>query len=45
MRKKLFFTKVIQMTASFLIFNISGLLYNIYISRKIGSMGVGIFHL
>lgn len=45
MRKRLFFTKVMQMAASFLIFNISGLLYNIYISQKIGSMGVGIFHL
>ncbi len=45
MRKKLFFTNVVQMAASFLIFNMSGLLYNIYISRKIGSMGVGIFHL
>ena len=45
MRKKLFFTKVVQMASSFLIFNISGLLYNIYISRKMGSMGVGIFSL
>ncbi|MBE7049176.1 MAG: hypothetical protein E7394_00210 [Ruminococcaceae bacterium] len=45
MRKKLFFTKVMQMTASFIIFNVSGLLYNIYISHKIGSMGIGIFHL
>lgn len=45
MRKKMFFTKVIQMAMSMFIFNISSICYGIYISSISGADTAGIFHL
>lgn len=41
----MFFSKVLQMAAIMIIFNISNLCYNVFISEKAGPEGVGLFHL
>lgn len=45
MRKKMFVSKVLQMSATMIIFNISNLCYNIFISEKAGAESIGLFHL
>ena len=45
MHKKIFISKVIQMTFSMIVFNISSLLYNIFISNRLGAETIGLFHL
>ena len=45
MRKKVFISKVLQMTFAMIGFNISGLLYNVFISNTLGAETIGLFHL
>lgn len=45
MRKKVFISKVLQMTFAMIGFNISGLLYNVFISNRLGAETIGLFHL
>ena len=45
MQKKVFVSKVFQMSSAMLFLNISNICYNIFISKKAGAAGVGMFHL
>lgn len=45
MQKKLFFSKVLQMSATMILFNISSICYGIFISSGSGADAIGIFHL
>ncbi len=45
MRKKVFRAKVFEMTFAMIVFNISNLCYNIFISNRLGAEEIGLFHL
>ena len=45
MQKKVFVSKVFQMSSAMLFLNISNICYNIFISKKAGAAGIGMFHL
>ena len=45
MSKKIFFSKVLEMTVAMVVFNISNLCYNIFISNRLGAETTGLFHL
>ncbi len=45
MQKKLFLSKVIQMAASMIVFNVSSICYGVFISARSGENGIGLFHL
>lgn len=45
MKKKVFISKVFQMSFAMLFLNISNICYNIFISKKAGAAGIGMFHL
>lgn len=45
MRKKLFFSKVLQMALIMAVFNISNLCFGIFVSNRLGAEQTGLFHL
>lgn len=45
LRKKVFISKVFRMSAVMFFLNISNICYSIFISRKAGAAGIGMFHL
>lgn len=45
MKKSIFISKVMQMALSMLAFNISGMMYGVFVSRRVGPRGIGVFHL
>ena len=45
MKKKVFISKVLSMSAVMFLLNISNICYSIFISRKAGAEGIGMFHL
>lgn len=45
MQKKAFVSKVFQMSSVMLIMNISNICYSIFVSKRAGAAGIGMFHL
>jgi len=45
MRKKMFFSKVLQMALTMAVFNISNLCFGIFVSNRLGATQTGLFHL
>lgn len=45
MRKRDFMSKVVQMSAAMIVFNISDICYSIYMSKVLGAESIGVFHL